>query len=59
MSERINICPGCKSKNIEILKIINPETKGMNCEADIRCKECGEEWDGRVTSPYHKKNKGR
>lgn len=52
MSERLTACPQCRSTAITTVKLHNPETHDMNCDADLRCEDCKHEWVGRVTSPY-------
>jgi|CXWL01.1.fsa_nt_gi transposase-like protein len=54
MSVRLIHCPSCKSRNIEIVKLLNPDTIDMNCKADIKCLDCDNTWVGYTTSPRNK-----
>lgn len=55
MNERLTRCPKCGKVETEVVRIHNPETLDMNAQATLRCKGCGETWDGRVTSPVYEK----
>ncbi len=57
MSERIDTCPECNSSCLEVVKIHNPETTDMNCKASLKCIHCEHEWEGEITSPFHKKQR--
>lgn len=61
MSERLNICPECRSKHINLIEILNPETLSMNADASLCCMDCKYQWQGKVTSPLYlkKRIKGR
>jgi len=52
---KLTQCPVCKGTHTTVLKLHNPETQDMNCDATIRCEAdgCKHEWEGRVTSPDH------
>jgi hypothetical protein len=51
MSERLTRCPACKSLDVRVVKLLNPETHDLNCKADLACP-CGHTWEGLVTSPW-------
>ena len=51
MSERLTLCPTCRSRFVSTVVIHNPETHDMNARATLKCDDCQHEWEGRVTSP--------
>jgi len=59
MSERLSRCPACKSLNVETVVVHNPETKDMNSDATLHCRDCDHEWEGLVTSPYLEEQRAR
>lgn len=52
MSERITLCPRCKSKDVIVGKLHNPETHDLNCQATLSCEVCNHSWEGLTTSPW-------
>ena len=52
MSERLTLCPWCKSKKVTTQKVHNPDTQEMNADARLGCEECGHQWEGKVTSRH-------
>ncbi len=59
MAERLTLCPvpTCKSRWVKTVEILNPDTTNMNARAKLQCETCGHEWEGLVTSPYHKRQR--
>ena len=51
MSVRLVQCPACSSTNVGTEKLHNPDTHDLNCDATLRCEDCGKQFEGRVTSP--------
>ena len=52
MSERLVVCPKCRSTWVEIKVLHNPETLDWFCRATLRCTDCEHEWEGEVDSPW-------
>lgn len=59
MSERLNKCPKCKSTNLIVIKIHNPETHDLNANATLECEDCKNIYKDRVPSPYYKEEYNR
>lgn len=57
MAERLNKCPKCQSTYLKTMKLHNPETCDMNCNATLRCEDCKHEWEGLVRSPNHQRDR--
>ena len=57
MSERINQCHLCKSTDVAVVMIHNPDTQDLNSMATLKCNHCNNEWLGRVTSPWTEKQR--
>jgi transposase-like protein len=57
MAERLTTCPECKSADVQVLKIINPETWDLNADADLLCDSCHHEWRGKVNSPNRERDR--
>lgn len=55
MSERLTQCPKCNTTDIDVLKVHNPDTRDMNCDATLQCAKpmCEHIWQGRIGSKYH------
>ncbi len=51
MSERQTLCPACKSLDVQVQRLLNPDTHDLNCKALLICR-CKHEWEGSVTSPW-------
>jgi uncharacterized Zn finger protein len=54
MSERLNLCPECRSRQVEVVTVHNPDTQDMNSNATLKCEDCGHTWEGRVMSKHHR-----
>ena len=54
MSVQMVCCPKCQDYHNEVVREHNPGTKDANMDVTLRCKKCGHEWEGRVTSHHHK-----
>lgn len=49
-------CPKCgKPSDVEVGKIHNPDTLGLEARATLHCKVCQVSWEGLVESPAIKK----
>tara|TARA_B100001094_G_C17894042_1_gene653111 strand:+ start:113 stop:316 length:204 start_codon:yes stop_codon:yes gene_type:complete len=63
MAERLNQCPKCGKYQYTdiVVKAHNPDTTDMNMRATLRCQHegCGHEWEGKVTSPHHERQRQR
>jgi hypothetical protein len=61
MSERQTHCPACKSLDVKVQRLLNPETHDLNCKALIFCMAlgCGHSWEGWVTSPWTEEQRAK
>jgi uncharacterized Zn finger protein len=59
MAERCNLCPQCRSRQVEVVTVHNPDTQDMNSNATLKCGECGHTWEDRVMSEHHREKRRR
>jgi hypothetical protein len=52
MSERLNVCPFCKSTAIRVLEVFDPDTTNLNSKARVECEDCWAVWIDWVTSAH-------
>jgi len=45
-------CKKCKSTNLTLIEVINPDTTNMNMDAKLKCNSCGDEAIYQVSSYY-------
>lgn len=57
MSERLTSCPKCKSINISIINVHNPNTFSMNSKATLLCNHCNNEWEDLIASKHFEEQK--
>jgi len=57
MAIKLNECPKCRSFNVRVVKVHNPDTQDMNAKATLACDDCGNEFEGRITSDHHKRQR--
>jgi DNA-directed RNA polymerase subunit RPC12/RpoP len=53
MAARLNHCPECNSRQLEVVKEHDPETSNMNMRVTFKCADCGHIFEGRKTSHHH------